>query len=367
MSNSPNPSDSLLTALLCGTTAAASVATLTYPLDSLKTQQQLTNDARLRKYKLQHAFSGSLAQVYRGGSALVVGLMFKNSARLVSYNWLSKFMAIDTHDNKGNKQKTSAPRLVIAGAMSAFIETLWVIPFENVKITMIQNMLLANEKRLYADKKHGHTHTPKYISTNAYLTHDTYLQLKGKPVLKFTSKHSANDVARAKFNERPSSTFSGTVREMYAARGLQAFTAGTCITFVRQTATSFVWLSTYNATRQWIDPHKTDDSSPSWFGHKHTAVQLMGLHVLLSIGVIATTQPIDVIKSHMQSKNGKLVYRDSLHTAFKLFVEQGPRKMYSGAVPRALKVLVSGGLTLAVYSAMENAVGVVGGQSVFGE
>ena len=42
-------------------------------------------------------------------------------------------MSIDSHN--GNNNKTTAPRIVIAGVMSGFIETLWLIPFENVKIT----------------------------------------------------------------------------------------------------------------------------------------------------------------------------------------------------------------------------------------
>lgn len=387
---SVNSGESLLTALVSGSTAAAVAATLTYPLDSLKTQQQLSNFTVLNKFKLEGVISSSIAQAYKGGSALVIGSIFKNSARLILYNWLSKFMAIDTHDATGeHKQKTSAPRMVIAGAMSGFIETLWIVPFENIKITMIQNMLLTKEIQKYSDKfdvtgsqvvaKH---HKPiqnifnkQYVSPHAYFTSEILSQYKcGKTPTKFsatgrvshTHHHSSKDTVKLKYNKFPSSTFFGAIKEIYTLKGLNGFTAGTCVTIIRQMTISFVWLSTYNATRQLLDPHKSNDD-PSWFGHKHTAIQLMGLHVLSSLAVVAATQPLDVIKTHLQLKNGKSIYKDSLSTAFKLFMEQGPKSLFKGSVPRGLKILINGGLTAAVYGSVENLVGVAGGQTLFGE
>lgn len=376
--------DNLLTALISGTTAGAATATITYPLDSLKTQLQLNNSALLAKFKLDAQFSSSLSQLYKGGSALVIGSLFKNSARLILYNWLTKFMAIDTYDEHGQlKRKTSAPRIVIAGAMSGFIETLWIIPFENIKITMIQNMLLQKEIRKYAgqfDVTGGSKHhkpvqgsfQKQYISPHAYYTSDVLAQLKsGKAASKFTAQtrshhQTPKDLLKIRYNKHPASTFFGTVNEIYALKGIRGFTAGTCITFIRQAAISFVWLSTYNSTRQWLDPHNASPD-PGWFGHNHTAIQLTGIHVFSSLAVIATTQPLDVIKSHLQLKNGKKVYKDSLSTAYKLFIHQGPRSLYRGALPRGLKVLVGGGLTAGIYRGVENIVGVAGGQILFGE
>lgn len=384
--------DSLLTALVSGFFASAVSATFTYPLDSMKTQQQLTNNALLKKHNLEVAYSKTIGQFFKGGSALVIGSLFKNSARIILYNWLSKFMSIDTHDANGeHRQKTSAPRMVIAGAMSGFIETLWIIPFENIKITMVQNMLLHNEIIKYSDRFDvtGHYvsnkhHKPiqnifskQYVSPHAYLTSELYAQLKGaRPTSKFNqgsnkihpNYHSTTklDSLKMKYNKSPSSTFLHTIKEMYQLKGMSAFTSGTCITFIRQIALSGVWLSTYNATRQLIDPHNTSNEQ-SWFGHKHTAIQLVGLHVLSSTAVVLATQPLDVIKTHLQLKNGKLVYRDSLSTAFKLFLSQGPTAMFKGAIPRGLKILINGGLTAAVYGKVEDLVNVASDQQVFGE
>lgn len=380
-----NSGDSLLTALVSGSTAAAISATLTYPLDCIKTQQQLNNEVKMHKFNIPGNYPSTLAQVFRGGSALVIGSIMKNSARLILYNWLTKFMALDSADGTGHhKQKTSAPRIVIAGVMSGLIETMWIIPFENIKIAMIQNMTLNNE--IARSAEHGIKYdvtglsgiakhhkppqsvfTRQYVSPHAYMTSDILSQYKlGKLSSRFlpTTRPTKMDSLKLKYNKHPSMTFFSTVREIYTLKGLRGFASGTCITMVRQVAISTAWLSTYNATRQWLDPH-SNSNEQSWFGHKHTAFQLVGLHLLSSLAVIVLTQPLDVIKSHLQLKNGKQVYKDSLHTAYKLFMEQGYRSLWRGSLPRGIKIAINGGLTASVYSYVEDIVGVAGAQTIF--
>lgn len=373
--------ENLLAALISCTTAAAFSATCTYPFDFIKTQQQLNNEKVMKKWNIPGNYPNSLAQLYKGGSALVLGSIVKNGTRIIAYNWLTQFMSIDSHN--GNNNKTTAPRIVIAGVMSGFIETLWLIPFENVKITMIQNQTLANElkrcKNLGYDITGKVTHSPlthhkstkpiylrQYVSPHAYLSSDVidqYIKQKvrfgGVPI-----KDKALESLKFHYNKHPSLTLFGTVKEMYELKGLRAFTAGTFITFTRQIGISWVWLATYNATRQLIDPHNTNNE---WFGHKHTMIQLVGLHFLSSVAVIMVTQPLDVIKTHLQLKNGNLLYRDSLSTAYKLFLQQGPWALFKGAFPRFLKVLISGGLTATVYEYVERLVDVAGHQKIFSQ
>lgn len=375
--------DNLLTALVSGTTAAGVAATITYPFDFIKTQQQLNNGTSLKKWNITGNYPSSLGQLYKGGSALVIGSLLKNSTRIISYNWLSDFMASETHDANGNIRKSiSAPRIVIAGMISGFIETLWLIPFENIKITMVQNMSLHNELLRNSDLKYDLTgttnvnkhHKPtqniftkQFVSPHAYFTSELIAQFKGKSFSRFhhrpdLAQRAKIDLMKAVYNKHPTLTFFGSIKEMYALKGINAFTAGTFITFVRQAGISTVWFWTYNATRQLLDPHNTEQS---WFGHKHTAFQLIGLHLLSSIAVVAATQPLDVIKTHIQSKNGKAIYKDSLTTAYRLFLDQGPRAMFKGSLPRGIKVLVNGGLTAAIYSYVEDVVTVAGGKTIF--
>lgn len=373
--------DNLLTALVSGTTAAGVAATITYPFDFIKTQQQLNNGAAMKKWNINGNYPSTIGQLYKGGSALVIGSLLKNSTRIIAYNWLSDFMASETHDSNGNIRKSiSAPRIVIAGMISGFIETLWLIPFENIKITMVQNQSLYNELARNPGLKDSLTgfanaskhHKPaqnifskQFVSPHAYFTSELIAQYRGKPLSRFHHRpdHRAHlDLIRTIHNKNPRLTFLGTIKEMYALKGVNAFTAGTFITFFRQAGISTVWFWTYNATRQLLDPHNNEQS---WFGHKHTAAQLIGLHLLSSIAVVAATQPLDVIKTHIQSKNGKAIYKDSLSTAYRLFLEQGPKAMFKGALPRGIKVLVNGGLTAAIYSSVEDIVTVAGDKTIF--
>lgn len=383
LENKPSASlggDSLLTALISATTASAFAATVTYPFDFIKTQQQLNNEKVLKKWDIPGNYPTSIAQMYKGASALVLGSVVKNATRVIAYNWLTRFMSIDT---KNNSNKTTAPRIVVAGVMSGFIETLWIIPFENVKITMIQNQTLANElNRCTAlgyditgritHGSHGH-HKPtkpiylrQYVSPHAYLSEEVINQYLTQKV-KFGGVLARNkpfEALKVQYNKHPSLTLFGTVKEMYELKGIRAFTAGTFITFVRQIGVSWVWLATYNATRQLINPNSALND---WFGGKHTMIQLVGLHFLSSMAVIMVTQPLDVIKTHLQLKNGKQLYHDSLNTAYRLFLRQGPWSLFKGALPRFLKVLVSGGVTATVYEYVERLVTVAGSQQIFRE
>lgn len=368
--------DSLLTALAAGCSASGVAALLTFPFDFLKTNQQLSNSALLAKYNVNQSIT-SISQLMTGSSALVTGSVIKNFARLVSYNWASNFMAIET---LLDKKKTSAPRVVIAGAMSGFMETIWIVPFERIKTTMIQNRLLVAEVKGNPDKNiditgstkpHKQAGFPKhYYSPHAYYTSDFLNHLKsGKAALKF--QHSGTrqstgrlDALKAEFNKTPALTMLKTIRQMYALEGIHAFTRGTMITFARQIATSAAWFSTYNATRQLIDPHGKS-TEPKWFSLNIGKASQALLHFVSAGAVVVLTQPLDVVKSHIQLKNGRLLYRDSLSTAYKLVAKHGFMLLFSGGFPRGVKIAVHGSLTALLYGNFENAINLLGNKSVF--
>lgn len=377
--------NSMLSALMAGASTAAMVGALTYPLDFIKTQQQLNNPITSSKFNIPSNAPSSIAQLFKGGSALVLGSIVKNSARIILYRWLSSFMALETQDSHGNLiKKTTAPRIVIAGIMSGFLETLWIIPFENIKITMIQNMSLHNEIVRTKDagmkvdvtgysipEKH---HRPpqnifnkQYISPHAYFTSELLAQFKGINNSRFSSthivKHTKTDALKHKYNQAPNLTFWGTIREIYSINGLRGFTKGSFITIIRQTMISTIWLSSYNWTKQVFLPH--NKSHDGWFGDNFTLFQLAGLSILSSAAVIATTQPIDVVKSYLQLKNGLWAYKDSLSTAYLLVVRRGFGVLYKGALPRGLKVLLSGGLSTQFYGYFELLANAANNQTAF--
>lgn len=389
MTTSPN-GDSLLTALAAGCSASGVAAFFSFPLDFLKVNLQLSNSASRSQHNVTQNFS-SMAQIMTGSSALVAGSIIKNFARISSYNWACNFMAIDT---LSEKKKTSAPRVVIAGVMSGFMETIWIVPFERIKTVMIQNGLLEAEKRgnpnpaiditgAGLDKRaKPATSAKQYISPHAYYTSEVLALLKSKkPTSKFLpSSHgkphqgkphhighqllNTVDALKVQFNKTPALTLLKTVRQMYALEGLHAFTAGTMITFVRQVGSGAAWFSTYSATRQLIDPHGTSPE-PMWFSLHIGKTQQSFLYVVSACAAVALTQPLDVVKSHIQLKNGKMIYKDSLSTAYKLVARNGFSLLYAGGFPRGIKIAVHGSITALLYNYFEKAINVLGEKSVF--
>lgn len=364
--------DNLLTALAAGCSASALTAFLTFPLDFLKTNQQLSNGPLLAKYNVNQSIT-SIAQFMTGSSALVAGSVLKNMTRITMYHWSSDFMAMDT---AGNKKKTTAPRVVIAGAMSGFVETLWIVPFERIKIVMIQNRLLAAEVKgnpnpvditgLGLDKHPKTLFARQYVSPHAYWTSELAHQYKtGKTASKFHHHHVIPaDELKAEFNKTPAMSMIKAVRQMYALEGLLAFTTGTMITFARQVGTSMAWFSTFNATRQLINPHGKA-AEPQWFTLNSSKTEQTFLYVVSAVAATAVTQPLDVIKSHMQLKNGRMLFRDSLLTAYKLVAHNGVSSLFAGAFPRGFKIAAHGALTAILYGNFATAITSVSNKSVF--
>ncbi|PVH17182.1 uncharacterized protein CXQ87_000063 [Candidozyma duobushaemuli] len=374
----PSHGDSLLTALVAGCSSAAFAAFATFPLDFIKTMHQLDNTSQLNKFNAPGFQPSSIVQIMKGSSALVTGNVLKNFTRLLSYNWASNFMAMDT---RNDTKKTSAPRVVIAGAMSATMETVLIIPTERVKITMIQNQILANEKALFPDQSIDITGIDKhhksvqsifsrqYVSPHAYYTSGLVSQLKsGKSGQKFSSTHhlkpSATDALKMEFNKTPALTLLGTIRQMYALQGVRGFFTGSFITFARQMGSSAAWFSTYNATRQLVDPHNKPDEQ-NWFRFQHSAWQSIGLHCISAAAVIALTQPLDVVKTNIQSKNGSMLFKDSLSTAYKLVLKKGFKCLFSGAVPRGIKIGINGSITAFFYGWIDNGINTLATKTVF--
>lgn len=366
--------ENLLTALAAGCSASAFTAFLTFPLDFLKTNQQLSNDGGLLKYKVNQSIT-SISQFMTGSSALVAGSVLKNTTRITMYHWASDFMAIDT---SGDKRKTSAPRVVIAGAMSGFVETLWIVPFERIKTIMIQNRLLVAEVKgnplpvditgLGIEKHPKPLFSRQYISPHAYWTSELVRQYKtGKVASKFHHHHAApSDALKTEFNKTPALTLVRTIRQMYALDGFKAFTNGTMITFARQMTTSMAWFSTFNATRQLISPHGKS-SEPQWFTLNSSKTEQTLLYVVSAIAATAVSQPLDVLKSHIQLKNGRALYRDGLLTAYKLIEKNGFGVLFAGAFPRGFKIAAHGALTALMYGYFSSAITSVGSKSVFVE
>ena len=56
------------------------------------------------------------------------------------------------------------------------------------------------------------------------------------------------------------------------------------------------------------------------------------------------TQPLDVIKTRMQSLEAKRDYKNSFICASRIFRDEGVLTFWSGAVPRLARLILSGGI-----------------------
>ncbi|ODV97529.1 hypothetical protein PACTADRAFT_37451 [Pachysolen tannophilus NRRL Y-2460] len=304
---SANVEPNLVTAVIAGSSAAIVQTLVTYPFEFIKTCRQL-----------QKANAGAIFQIaeshgrdfFIGCNGLAIGNALKASSRFFIFNSTSKFMANDSGS-------TTAPRVVVAGLMTGFIESLFVIPFENIKTTSIQNFLILQNRS-------------KEIS-------DAVMKAKG------TLPPPSTDLRSNK--SPPQYLFLKVCREIYNTRGLRGFTQGSSITVLRQIMNSMVWFSTYNGLKTIIDPL-----------HDLDAVYSLFAGFLSSAAVVAITQPIDVVKTRIQAKDYSKHYKDSFTCLFKIFVNEGIATLWSGWLPRLFKVSLSGTITLASYQAVENTV-----------
>jgi solute carrier family 25 (mitochondrial citrate transporter), member 1 len=102
---------------------------------------------------------------------------------------------------------------------------------------------------------------------------------------------------------------------------------------------SMVWYSTYSALQQLMDPSR--DSI--------TELELLGMGFASSLAVVAVTQPMDIIKTRMQSRDYRVVYKDMMTCIALIFFREGAGKFWAGAVPRFVKVSCSSTVTLLTY------------------
>lgn len=131
-------------------------------------------------------------------------------------------------------------------------------------------------------------------------------------------------------------SFYGNVRSMYAERGLRAFGQGFAPTIFRQLTYSTVQFTTYNAVKQAIHLN-SNEPMPSYMA------LIAGF--VSGVAVVVATQPIDFVKTRMQSINARAVYRSTPRTIYKVFIEEGFSTFWVGSLPRFFKIVGGSAVT----------------------
>ncbi|KAI1819215.1 mitochondrial carrier [Xylaria intraflava] len=125
-------------------------------------------------------------------------------------------------------------------------------------------------------------------------------------------------------------------------RGLRGFFQGLVPTAARQSANSAVRFGSYTSLKQLAESY----TAP---GEKLGSVATFGIGSVAGAITVAVTQPLDTVKTRMQSIDARSVYGNSLRCAALIFRHEGVLTFWSGALPRLARLVLSGGIVFSMY------------------
>ncbi len=126
-------------------------------------------------------------------------------------------------------------------------------------------------------------------------------------------------------------------------RGLRGFFQGLVPTAMRQSANSAVRFGSYTSLRQLAE------SSYTAPGERLGALATFGIGSVAGAITVFTTQPLDTVKTRMQSIEARQVYGNSLRCAALILRQEGVLTFWSGALPRLARLVLSGGIVFTMY------------------
>ncbi|KAI1164188.1 mitochondrial carrier [Nemania serpens] len=125
-------------------------------------------------------------------------------------------------------------------------------------------------------------------------------------------------------------------------RGVRGFFQGLVPTAARQSANSAVRFGSYTSLKQLAESY----TAP---GEKLGTVGTFGIGSVAGAITVAVTQPLDTIKTRMQSIEARQVYGNSARCAALIFKHEGVLTFWSGALPRLARLVLSGGIVFSMY------------------
>ncbi|TKA24209.1 hypothetical protein B0A50_05973 [Salinomyces thailandicus] len=125
-------------------------------------------------------------------------------------------------------------------------------------------------------------------------------------------------------------------------QGMRGLFKGFVPTTARQAANSAVRFSSYTSLKQMAQSYVAP-------GEKLGTAATFGIGGMAGIITVYATQPIDTVKTRMQSLDAKGHYKHSIDCGVKIVRDEGFLKLWSGAVPRLGRLIFSGGIVFAMY------------------
>ncbi|KAH6649493.1 mitochondrial carrier domain-containing protein [Chaetomium tenue] len=125
-------------------------------------------------------------------------------------------------------------------------------------------------------------------------------------------------------------------------RGLRGFFQGFVPTTARQAANSATRFGSYTALKQLAEGY----TAP---GEKLGAAATFAMGGVAGLITVYVTQPLDTIKTRMQSIEARALYGNSFRCAALIFRQEGVLTFWSGALPRLARLIMSGGIVFTMY------------------
>ncbi|PKY07686.1 mitochondrial carrier [Aspergillus campestris IBT 28561] len=129
---------------------------------------------------------------------------------------------------------------------------------------------------------------------------------------------------------------------IFQERGVKGFFQGFVPTTARQAANSATRFSSYTMLRQMAEGYVAP-------GEKLGTMSTFALGGMAGLITVYVTQPLDTVKTRMQSLEASKFYRNSFVCATKIFKDEGFTTLWSGAVPRLARLILSGGIVFTMY------------------
>ncbi|KAJ5162450.1 hypothetical protein N7492_007842 [Penicillium capsulatum] len=199
-----------------------------------------------------------------------------------------RFVAFDAIKSalQDENGKISGPRTVVAGFGAGFTESLFAVtPFESIKTQLI------DDRKSAQPRMRGFLHG------------------------------------------------SGVI---FKERGVRGFFQGFVPTTARQAANSATRFTAYTTIKQFAEGYVAP-------GEKLGTLSTFAIGGIAGIITVYVTQPLDTVKTRMQSLEASKNYRNSFACAASIFKNEGVFTLWSGAVPRLARLIMSGGIVFTMY------------------
>ncbi|KAL1958460.1 hypothetical protein VTO42DRAFT_4324 [Malbranchea cinnamomea] len=129
---------------------------------------------------------------------------------------------------------------------------------------------------------------------------------------------------------------------IFRERGIRGFFQGFVPTTARQAANSATRFGAYTTLRQFAQGFVAP-------GEKLGTISTFAIGGLAGLITVYVTQPLDTIKTRMQSLEARQNYKNSFVCAAKIFKHEGILTFWSGALPRLARLIMSGGIVFTMY------------------